>query len=424
MKKAERTGRPPRENLLFHGIKMAMRNLRSYAMLSISIILSFSVLLGYLVFVDSSQYNTYKEVFATPVEVVTAYTYTNRAIIFYDLLQQIKEEDEGAYGYAYFTTTAVMPQYDNVYANVIWLPENENIVFRECVEPKNGILYASKTEVISGKGFPLKKGEAILNESAYRSFFGDASLPVSMDVPIPDGSNEVKFLTLQIVGVAADHPQAGEAPLTYDYQGSLTGNIQLYASASNLNGMEREAGEEKMQVMVYTQYPEKVVAYCQQLESVAQTTVVCHSVYQAQTEAKQQQQIQAQSKMLTSMILLIVLSVNLFGCFSNALNTRRFEIGVKRALGASAGKIVIQFVVEGVLVTLVNILISVSLVTVLAIGYKLYQQLGNHTLWIAYLSPYSLAQFLICSVGLTVLFGVAFAYMTTRVEIVEYLKAE
>lgn len=43
-----------------HAVVMAGRTLKSYALLSVTIVLSFSLLLGYLVYTDSSLYNDYK----------------------------------------------------------------------------------------------------------------------------------------------------------------------------------------------------------------------------------------------------------------------------------------------------------------------------------------------------------------------------
>ena len=46
---------------LLHAIMMAYRNIRSYKMLSVTIVLSFALLLGYMGFTDASLYNRYKE---------------------------------------------------------------------------------------------------------------------------------------------------------------------------------------------------------------------------------------------------------------------------------------------------------------------------------------------------------------------------
>ena len=47
--------------VLAHAFVMVRKHIRSYALLSVTIVLSFSLLLGYLVYTDTSLYNEYKE---------------------------------------------------------------------------------------------------------------------------------------------------------------------------------------------------------------------------------------------------------------------------------------------------------------------------------------------------------------------------
>ena len=49
--------------IFHHSLTMVGRTLRSYMLLSVTIVLSFSLLLGYLGFVDSEIYNEYKYIF-------------------------------------------------------------------------------------------------------------------------------------------------------------------------------------------------------------------------------------------------------------------------------------------------------------------------------------------------------------------------
>ena len=56
--------------ILFHAGSMAVKEIRSYALLSVTIVLSFSLLLGYLLWTDSSLYNTYKELFSQDRNIV------------------------------------------------------------------------------------------------------------------------------------------------------------------------------------------------------------------------------------------------------------------------------------------------------------------------------------------------------------------
>ncbi len=112
-----------------------------------------------------------------------------------------------------------------------------------------------------------------------------------------------------------------------------------------------------------------------------------------------------------------LLSLNLYGCFSNALSDSRCEIGIKRALGASQITIVFQFFIEGLLVMLGSILISVLAVSAMTALYKLYQLIILGKQLIFFVSSHSLLMFAICSVGTSLFLSLLFAFRTTQTEI-------
>ena len=122
--------------------------------------------------------------------------------------------------------------------------------------------------------------------------------------------------------------------------------------------------------------------------------------------------------------MLVLLAINLYSSFSNVLETRNFEIGVKRAVGASKWSIIRQFLYEALLVLGFDAILSAALVADGLIFYKLAQKAIKSAFWVAYISPYSIAIYVISSIGLTIAFSLLFAYKATRVEIVQYLKAE
>ena len=55
-----------------HACKMVWRNRRSYALLSVTVVLTFSFLLGYLVYTDTALYNRHKKRFLTDRNVFIA----------------------------------------------------------------------------------------------------------------------------------------------------------------------------------------------------------------------------------------------------------------------------------------------------------------------------------------------------------------
>ena len=404
-----------RESQFSHACKMVIRNFRSYAMLSITIVFSFAILLGYLAFTDSNLYNEYKEIFSSPREIVMAYTYDKAGEIDV-LIGQVDDQVPGTTSYRYIEVSSLLSQYDSVRANVTILPNHATIVYRDISDEKILENYTRNVSIVQGDGFPLNGNKSIINESFFRSISPNSELPIKLNIPIRlSNGNQIVWET-EVVGVCKD---IGEEPLYYDKDGHLTGDIQIYVSQSLLGGTTLDSlSAIKSVVLFNSPDPETVAAHTQNID------LVLHAVCLAQNKATEKMRIQTETKFTIAVVLYVLLSINLFGCFSNALSERQFEIGVKRAIGASPMSIIGQFLIESLIVMLCNTLLAVVItVDALAI-YKLYQYFAQGTTWIVSVSIYSLLMFVACSLGLTLVFSLFFAYRATRVEIVKYLKAE
>ena len=177
----------------------------------------------------------------------------------------------------------------------------------------------------------------------------------------------------------------------------------------------------------YSENPEKIY---QLATDIGFDVSLGDSVYRWQDAVRETIMTRKSTKALITCAMLLILGINLYSSFSNALSERKFEIGVKRAIGASSFSIVRQFLYESMIVMVVNILISVALVVDMALIYRLVMQntvaktnpfYQTYTL---YLSPHSIGMFLTCSLTLTVVFSLIFAYKSTQVQVIDYLKAE
>ena len=239
-------------------------------------------------------------------------------------------------------------------------------------------------------------------------------MKLSIPVSLADGAHVV--WETEVVGVCED---IGEGPLHYDKDGHLAGNTRIYVSQSILSGADAsELLNARSVILFNSSQPEEVAACAQKFD------LVLHAVCLAQNAATEKIQAQTQVKFLITVVLYILLSINLFGCFSNALSDRQFEIGVKRAIGASAFSIIEQFLLESIIVMLCNTLIAVVITSDAIAVYKLYQYFALGNTWIISVSSHSVMMFAVCSLSLTLVFSLFFAYRATRVEIVKYLKAE
>ena len=171
-------------------------------------------------------------------------------------------------------------------------------------------------------------------------------------------------------------------------------------------------------IFIYSKHPEKVV------ESMRNLEVAGESTYENKLQAFGNMCEKIKLKQIIAVVLFIILAINLYSSFKNALNDRTFEIGVKRAIGASKLDIVKQFLYEGIIVVAFNVLISTIFTSIIFCIYKSYLCLVLRKEFIIYISFYSIVIFLIVSVFMTVIFSLIFAIQSSRIEIIKNLKSE
>lgn len=412
--------------ILRHSITMVGRTIRSYALLSVTIVMSFSLLLGYLGYIDTSLYNEYKGVFKINRGTVKVDEGVYTSQKFNMLLVKSQELRDTAF---YFINDVSLVQF--VTGNLITENGDPLGSIRATVNVLTGRAWHLFDQTVTVKWLNgqtedevyLKDNEAILDLSTFRA------LGISEDDPTYTFTIAGKKRELMIVGVA-DYSN----PLLITMNDRVVYNpdykAKLFISSELLTGSELEQYFPGRTAVFYTAEPEKLDALAEELGIKLYAN---HAFYRAQDDALEKIQTQKGTKGIIVCALVLLLGVNLYSCFSNALNERKFEIGVKRAIGASSFSIVRQFLYESILVMTVNILISIAIVVDLGLVWKLVmermyagQELFVDKYWdfILYLSPHSIAMFAVSAVTLTVVFSLIFAYKSTQVEIVQYLKAE
>lgn len=405
-----------------HAAKMLWRNKSSYAMLSVTIVLSFSLLLGYLAFMDSDLYNRYKVIFSAREDVVMAYTWDKNPVDHLALATKVKKADEDAQMYQFFSVNTRLTQYKHVNARLVFIPQGNRPVFTLAfgLDEKYGQVYQISWQIwpIMGKtDFDLQGNEAIINESFFRAISPEGTLPVQIVVPVKWEDGKTTYIPLEVVGVSED---TADCNLGFDEYGDPKGQVEIYLSQA-LMGEYTAAdfdGAVRRVTWISTDKPSEIALHAQQLG------MVTHSVADAQQEALVNIRAQKSTKGIIAIVLLLLLGINLYSSFSNALERRKYEIGVKRAIGASGGSIMGQFLMESMMIMLLNIAASIMIVLDVLVGYKLYVKIVENMTWTVNISIHTILMFLVCSLSLTTAFSLLFAYKSTKVEIVQYLKAE
>ena len=430
--------------ILRHAILMVGRTLKSYVLLSVTIILSFSLLLGYLVWIDSSIYNSYKDIFSKDRNVVVVYDQLLKNVSFSQLLKE-KAADHGCLSILSFENAI----FGSIHSkNSMLQLENGKTLepIETCaisVPPHAWCLYSvGGTELyvtwIDGNDhndFHLKSGEVLVDERLYTIFsIKEKNNKFSLSLSGYHDSagnlvNQPFAGDFTVVGIIhSNEPleiKERESPSNSVYLCCETAPSIAFSSVDFNCAAFPQMNWYSPTAVFYSPAPEQVDA----LLRSAGITANIDAVYIKQDNALEIIQNKVKLKMVITIALLVILGINLYSCFLNALNDRKFEVGVRRALGASKWSIVRQFLYESLLVMITNIIIAVWLVLTAAIIYKVIiectsNEVGEFITYTLSISLYSVAMFAVCSLTLTVVFSLIFAYKTTQVKIVDYLKAE
>lgn len=429
--------------ILRHAATMVSRTLRSYALLSVTIVLSFTLLLGYLLWTDSSLYNQYKEIFSKDRNIVTVFDQKLKTPSFAQGLRE-KAAEYGSVSSLQFDKAAFFQlssrdgeiQLEN--GKIL----NEFQVYAMSVPAHAWSIYSGERRLevtwLDGKehkDYHLNSGEILIDERLY-ALFGlaekDNQFPLSLGF-YHDANGKLGTKPFQgrftVVGTIAS-----EEPLVFQDEGENANFVNLvyricpiiaFPAADFNRGAYPYYEWTTPTVVFYSSQPEQV-------EALIRSTGIMANIrapYADQNQALEAIQNEVGLKMIITVALLIILGINLYSSFANALNDRRFEVGVRRAIGASKWSILRQFLYESLLVMITNILLSVWLVLTIALTYKVvYENIpnkyGEFFTFTLTISSHSIGMFAACSLTLTVVFSFIFAYKTTQVQIVDYLKAE
>lgn len=417
--------------IFHHSLTMVGRTLRSYMLLSVTIVLSFSLLLGYLGLVDSEIYNEYKYIFKINrgnLKVDDGISNSKR----FDMLLEKTSEMDDTCAYTVYHSWSWMSdgQYATSTGNTL-SARQIGIYFLSGYVWEFFIHFSDPytIEWIDGlehEYVDLKSGEAILDLATYHALgLNEMEDPV-YTFRFTNNQEDCLEIQVRIVGlVDLGGPFFTENGASLEYNSNYDPMILLPMSGMTYDDISILSPSRY--AVFYSESPETIYNLATDL---GYELSLEDSVFRWQDSVLETIQTRKSTKALITCAMLLILGINLYSSFSNALSERKFEIGVKRAIGASSFDIVRQFLYESITVMVVNILISIALVVDIGLIYRLAIQntLGKtsflYETYTLYLSPYSIGMFLTCSVTLTVVFSLIFAYKSTQVQVIDYLKAE
>lgn len=407
--------------MLVHAVQMVRKNLKNYALLSVTVVLSFSGLLAYLMYTDSSLYNNYKEILSRDSHVIYISNTANDRSKEWALLDALSEQGlQSSYiRQQIFSRSAALDETYLVSNTVFVIPSHVWGIYEAGnTRPYEVTWLDGRTET----DISLGMNEIVIPRGLYQLLGMDQKdTPVYelwLQAESSSSSGDVYFpVECTVTGLIEDN---GEIDWYTTSIGQQIATFPVYVSQTTVEVVSGNA-EPTYTVRDLLLYTSDPAAAVQRIDQLGLDHV---NTYSLQQNAYRELQLRSQTKAIIALALFILLTINLYGCFMNTLERRKFEVGVKRAIGASGGAIMGQFLLEGIIVMLCNLLLSVVLVVDGFLVYKYIWQRINGEPWTITLSGASIGMFVGVGICLTLLFSALFAYKSTQVEVIQQLKAE
>lgn len=414
------------KDLASHALLMVKRELRSYFLLSVTIFLSFTFLLAFFLFSDSQIYNKYKEIFRVPPTIgIASNSFTINPMTgqiiergtFQTTLKQnmlIEQLDkmENTQYFQYFSADAQTRYYsdekNSVGIQMIFLPKEFPGFYTGSV---NNFRYV---EVIFGENRLNSHYEILIDELFYELLSLEQKSDFSSIIlPLTDKEGDTELVEFKVVGIVSNG--AGTDTITNE-SGHNSFYVSAYLSSDLLSMYDMDHLEKK--ILINSEKIEEVILLGDDLNLPIASSYTLHM--RANEEIRNRILLNG----IAAVLLFTLLGINLYSSFNNVLKERRYEVGVKRALGAGGKDIIIQFFLEGMIVMMANVFTAIIVVINAAVAFKFIQKFFYYNQWIIYVSMQSIILFLVCVTFLSVFFSLVFAYQSTRVEIVKHLKSE
>ncbi len=407
---------------------MLYRNLSTYGLLSITIILSFALMLSVFIISDSVRYNKHKEVLSRSPFLTTleedAYDVNPAKIrgFYKPLILQLKHYADTHY-YQYMKVNYL--RLPNIHGEE-WADDSASPTTAICVPTYIWAHYVGSSggyQLLFNGGqssLTLHDDEVIVPETMLEALekegrglgheltvlFDDAERDSHDGAPGERGMRVGKF---KIVGSYRQRFITGD-PTKVGFFDSTRLILPLSAVK------KYKANIDRIGLHIHSPFQPRIQKLC------SEYGYMNLQLYNDYVRAMQDNSNAVLLKGIICAAAYIILSINLLGAFANALNKRSFEIGVKRAIGASPGQITLQFLFEGISVIGANILLAsiVSLIPIL--GYKLYMVLSKGVTWTIYLSSYSLVIYLVNCLMVCLVASLYFSYRSSKIEVITLIK--
>lgn len=394
-------------NIFKHSCMMIKKTYKNYLLLSVTIFLSFSIMLGYLIFTDSNIYNKYNELMGASPNIILSDNSASYETLL-NINKMITQMDNLSDTHYYINKHTLATTSFGTNCDVNFIPSYVWGVFNHAM--LNDCRGITRLKINNEWELSLGDNEAIVSENMYESLKQNTDGEIYINLVIQDDEGNAILKKYNVAG-----SYTSDVIESVNSENS-TNSDPVFVSIKSVD--EADININNISLVIYT---EKVGIVTELLQKY---DLACVNVEQEQNNAVIEQNNIIQNKYIISAVLFILLGINLYSSFTNTLNERKFEIGVKRAIGASGFNIMLQFAIEAFIVIFINILLSILFMVNIVVLYKYIQLEAFNNTYTIVMSSGSVILFFVFSFFLTLIFSIFFAYQSTQVEIIKYLKEE
>lgn len=420
-----------RESVLSHALKMIRRNKKSYQRLFFSIFLTFSFLLMMFLIFDTTTFFKERKVLRQPSHIMEA-----------SFLNASKEEVARytanlalTSGIRFYKDRDILlsPPYtvaDSVQLIYHMIPKNfEEIVFKYY----EGLDTARLSD--GGKSFQNSES-CYLMEDVLPILRGIGLVKDNhIFLPIPRGK-EVLMKSIEVQGsISFPYPdevwtkkdkKSTDDTLFVLNEGVAQGNIHVWLPEDLIpyGSIHKDLGDKvKEFVSGYSIFVDP--KYARDLATMGrQYNIITTGPELQKMSARYNMMLGIDTKRLVGILVFVLLFMNLSASFTNALKDRRYEIALRRSLGASPWRILQEFFLESAIVNFSAFLLSMILVTAIWYGYRLIVYFRSGLRYTVFLTEGDILVYVLMFLSILIFSGIQFAFQAMQTNIVQALQGE
>lgn len=400
------------ESVLDHALRMIRRNRRTYIRLTVSLVLSFTTIFGVFLYYDSLPFHQNKDILKQP-------SYLTKVMVPDNMLRKRDEKVK------------------KFLKRVEQVPNTRILPLQVLVPPKENSFLGGVT--VEYFAYPKSFGEMPMDFSSYPWIFKPADGSQSFEDIESIMLTPTTYHTLKAIGeIEGDQIElylpdrqgnwrrrSRKIQSTLDMpelipdvnltQESFQGNLRVFLARESLppnidNWVKNEF------YFIYSDYATDIADLARQNEMIAATAASVQPV------ARQAMRNAIQLKTMVASLVFILLTWNLNGSFANALKERRYEIGLRRSLGASPRDIIKQFTAEATVVILLSAVLSFLIAVAGFYLIRLFFYIAKKEVLTIFLQPTSFLIMSLMTLSIVLILSLAFSFQAMNVKIVSALQ--